>query len=699
MSQDPVDLVVPVRGAAAALARLLDSLAERPAGHPFRLHLALDGPQDPETSALVVAAKQRFETLEIHAQESRRGFAAAINLASAACRADRVWLNSDVELASGWLGGLRAAAHCGGDVATATPLTNHGTIASVPRWLEENALPAGFDLPRFAALVREVSARAYPTLPCGVGFCLYVRGEAIAALGGLDESAFGVGYGEEVDWCLRASAEGWRHVLDDATFVYHQGGASFGPVKTRLEARAERRLERRHRGWRRRLGAFLVADPIRPVRSRILAALAPRSVPADRRAPASVLHVVHGWPPWSRAGTETYAARLARWQAVKRDVAVLARYAPTDRPHGAALELVDRGVRVRLLANRFDQRDPLSRNALVDRRWERELDSLQREARPELVHIHHLAGHALSLPRAVARRGLPIVWQLQDWWLLCARANLLDRERALCSGPTPGKCARCLPLTALPPASVWSRALYRLRRRLARRALARASAIVAGSERVVEDHRSAGWLPARASVHVLDYGVERSPRDRPPRPARAPGAPIQLGFVGSVLPHKGLTLLLRVLATQPEGRFRLRLWAAPGPELERALAAHPGVAVEARAPFANEERERELAALDLLVAPSLGLESYGLAVAEALAAGTPALVSDRGALAERVARGGGGVFAGGDERTLAAELDALAADPDRIRRWRESIPPARRFEEHAEEIEEIYRRVLEGAAS
>jgi len=692
-----VDLVVPVRGAAAVLARLLASLAGRPAGHPFRLVLVLDGPPTADVEAVLGTELERFPGAALLRLPVSRGFAAAINLGSRASTADLVWLNSDVEVPAGWLGRLRRAARSGADVATATPLTNHGTIASVPRWLEENALPAGHDLASFAHLVERVSAGSYPTVPTGVGFCLYVRREALAAVGSLDEVGFPQGYGEEVDWCLRAAALGYRHVLDDTSFVFHEGGASFGGAKHLLESNAERLLERRHPDWRRSLGAFLAADPVRPVRDRIQAALAP----APRRVPvppvARVLHVAHGWPPWSMGGTESYAARLARWQAGSRTVAVLARYAPVTRPRGSALELEDRGVRVRMLANRFDQRDPLSRGALYDRRWEVELDRLIAETRAELLHVHHLAGHALALTRVARRRRLPLVWQLQDWWLLCARANLVDRDARFCSGPAAAKCARCLPLTRIFPAGGWSRLLHYCRRRLAHRALGSAAAVIAGSETVVTSHRQAGMLPPTAPVHVLDYGVDLPAAGAPAHATAA--EPIRLGFVGTPLPHKGLELLLDALCRLPRGQFLLRLWSPPSAELGRALAhAGAGVEVEVLDPFEDADRARALASVDLLVAPSIGLESYGLAVAEAHAAGTPALVADRGALPERVARGGGAIFPAGDVDALVAALRGIAADPEVLDRWRRAIPPIRSFSDHAEEVDAIYADALEAGA-
>ena len=57
---------------------------------------------------------------------------------------------------------------------------------------------------------------------------MYIRRAALADVGAFDAEAFGRGYGEENDFCLRAGARGWRHLLACDTFVYHEGSVSFG---------------------------------------------------------------------------------------------------------------------------------------------------------------------------------------------------------------------------------------------------------------------------------------------------------------------------------------------------------------------------------------------------------------------------------------------------------------------------------------
>ncbi len=687
----PVDVVVPVYGAFGLVERCLASLARHTDLARHALLLSLDGPgQEPaDDLARRLLPAGGWRCLRA---ERRGGFVAAANRGLRASSRDVVLLNSDTEVTAGWLERLQAAAMSGPAVASATPFCNDATLCSLPRPFVANRLPRGFDVDALGRLVESASAREYPRLPTGVGVCLYLRRRALDVVGLLDEQAFGLGYGEENDWCFRALRAGFVHVLDDATFVFHAGGGSFGPARAALQRRAARALAWRHPGYHATVAAFMRADPLAATRARVLAGLAPPPRPAAR-PPGRVLHVVHGWPPEARGGTELYAHGLAHAQAAWREVLVHARLSDPRRPDGEPLEWQDGAVRVRWQVNDFRQRDPLARNALANRAATRDILRLADEAGPGLVHVHHLAGHAAGLLPALRRRGLPLVVQLQDWWPACARTNLVDRGGAACPGPGLARCARCFDLTRLPPAPVANRLLHLLRRRLLRRALACADAFVAGSPAVAHDLST--LLPAGVPVHALDYGgALPAPLPRAPRAA---GAPLRFGFVGTLMPHKGPQVALEAWRGVDPARATLELWGAEGgaPGFAARLRASAGPGVSFRGAFDEERKAEVFAGLDVLVVPSLGRESFGLVCREAASAGVPVLASRQSALAERLAEGCGQGFAPGDAGELRGWVGRLLEQPLLLDEWRRRLPAARPAAAHAQEIEAVYASVLE----
>ncbi|MEO8034184.1 MAG: glycosyltransferase, partial [Acidobacteriota bacterium] len=455
-----VDIVIPIYGAPEALRACLDSLAVSTDLRRNRVVLVVDGPQEGavESNVQDFAAAYPGAVLVLR-NEKRLGFVGSVNRGMSASTTDVLLLNSDTIVTPRWIEKLTDAAYSSGDVGTVTPLSNHATLCSVPRGFEANLLPRGFDAVTFAALVESSSQRSYPRLPTGVGVCLYIRRALLDDIGLFDTAHFGLGYGEENDFCLRALARGWVHLADDATFIEHAGHRSFGSSRARLQRKARVTLKRLHPRYMSTIAEFMKADPLSPIRERIEAALAGDSpvAPARRR---KVVHLVHGWPPFQHAGTELYAYWLVRQQQRSTDVSVYTRASDPARAEREAMEWLDEGVRVRLVTNNFTARNPLRRNAIRDRKLERDFERFLKNVRPDLLHVHHLAGHTFSLMSVARRLRIPIVLQVQDWWFLCARVNLFDRDGNRCTGPAPAKCARCATLTTIPPPFATNRLLH-----------------------------------------------------------------------------------------------------------------------------------------------------------------------------------------------------------------------------------------------
>lgn len=683
-------MVLPVWGPSGDLARCLASVERHTDLWRHRLLVVADGPLPPGPERLVAALESRAPSGVVRlGGRERAGYVASANAGMRASERDVVLLNSDTEVTAGWVEKLQAAASSAPDVATATPFSNNATICSLPRPLEENAVPAGHDVDSFARLVEAASERRYPELPTAVGFCTYVRRDALAEVGLFDEERFGLGYGEENDFCERARARGWRHVLDDATFVFHRGGGSFGAESGPRVRRALRVLARLHPGYFPRVSRFLREDPLAPVRERVLRALRPgppRSVPA---LPARVAHLVHGWPPFAVGGTELYARSLALFQAERREVAVYARLAAPGRRLGETVELQDSGVRVRLVVNNFLQRDPVSRAAIHERRFAADFGAFLDGFRPDLLHVHHLAGLCATLPAAARSRGIPVVFQAQDWWPACARVNLLHARGDRCPGPSPLACAACKPLTGLRPSRLLSAGLHLLRASATRRAV-EADRLVAGSRFLAASFRDLGLAPG--AIEVVPYGVPRLPEPAPARTGTPP-LPLRFGFVGALMPHKGAHVAVEAFRGLPPGRARLRIWgdASQDPGYAAGLGRDlRGADVALAGRFPEERKAEVFGELDVLLVPSTGLESYGIVVDEAMAHGVPVVASRDGALPERFPGTCGAFFRPGDAGELRAWVERLCADPGLVAAWRRALPRVGTFEEGHGRIEEVY---------
>jgi GT2 family glycosyltransferase len=196
-------------------------------GHA-RLIVIDDASPDTEIAPLLARYATRAN-VSVLRNERNRGFTATANRGIAeAGRADVVLLNADTEVGPNWLTGLRRAAASADDVATVTAVSDNAGAFSVPELERENAMPARWTLDDTARALWHDAGHAYPALPTGNGFCMYIRRAVIDAVGALDEAAFPQGYGEENDFCQRASARGLRHLIAGNVYVHHERSASFG---------------------------------------------------------------------------------------------------------------------------------------------------------------------------------------------------------------------------------------------------------------------------------------------------------------------------------------------------------------------------------------------------------------------------------------------------------------------------------------
>jgi phosphatidylinositol alpha-mannosyltransferase len=191
----------------------------------------------------------------------------------------------------------------------------------------------------------------------------------------------------------------------------------------------------------------------------------------------------------------------------------------------------------------------------------------------------------------------------------------------------------------------------------ARRRMNRLHARIAVSE-------AAAWTGRRfygGRYRVIPNGVDLDPI-AVPRPAREK---MRILFVGQAVERKGLPLLVRAFeALRDHVECELTVVGASQAEVDPLLMDPRGVTV-----LGKVDDERKRAALrdaDVLCAPSLGGESFGMVLTEAFAAGTPVVCSDLPGYADVVRDGVDGVLVPrGDATALAEALHDLVLDPAR----------------------------------
>ncbi len=257
----------------------------------------------------------------------------------------------------------------------------------------------------------------------------------------------------------------------------------------------------------------------------------------------------------------------------------------------------------------------------VSRTATRVHERLTSEIVPDVVHLHNIS--LLGLGVQWAPMGIPILYTAHDYWFRCPRSDLLKFGTYPCDRPA---CASCMLLSRrIPP--LWRGA------DLGRR-LDRVACVIAPS-RFMARVASASFQCEVA--HIPNFVPDRNPEGRIGR------AGTYYLYVGVLEPHKGLGPLVQA-AERYGGAMRFVLVGRGS--LAGALRSHasrPGSRIEVRPWAEPAELDALYRAAAATVMPSLCLENAPLAALEALAWGSPLLVSTRGGVGELLHEGAAGV--------------------------------------------------------
>ena len=441
-----------------------------------------------------------------------------------------------------------------------------------------------------------------------------------------------------------------------------------------------------------------------------------------------VLHAIHDFLPRHRAGSEIYAFELARQQALQDDVFVLAAEYDPAAAHGTLRWRTVGGLTVIEVVNNWEFRS--FEDTYSSPRMNAQLAHALDAVRPDVLHVHNLLNLSFDLPRLARERGAVVAATVHDYTLVCPSGGqrVHVAEEHVCAEIDPERCSRCF------VQSPWYSQMSagRLTRASAGRAIGRAGLLLRrlAPATAVAAARSIGAAPVLPSdirrrlacarhvfetvdlfvapsasigaelvrlgvdagrVEISDYGFARSPAST--RVARDAGSPVRIGFVGTLVWHKGVHVLLEA-ARLLEGSFEIHLHgdASTFPEyvaaLRRAAARLP---VVFHGGFDRREVAHIYGALDVLAVPSLWPENSPLVIHEAFMHGVPVVGSRTGGIPDLVTDGVNGLLADPfSADSLRNALKRLLADSGLRERLAAASPPVKSIAEDAAEWQARY---------
>ncbi|MGU3666173.1 glycosyltransferase, partial [Methylobacterium sp. A49B] len=631
-------VIVPVYKGRGETLRAIHACLSPPQATPFALLAVNDRSPDPQLTADLADLARRglFHLVE---NEHNLGFVRSVNRALG-LRQGRavVLLNSDAQVYGDWLD--RLVAHAEAEdarppVASVTPLSNNATICSYPRFNANNTMPLEIERPELDRLAAQTNPGQAVPVPTGVGFCMLMTAQALDAVGTLDAEAFGKGYGEENDWCLRAIKAGFVNLLAEDVFVYHAGQISFGLDEGGEYDQGQAALLAKHPDYPARVGQFVQADPGRRGRARL-----DRARLARHFSGRALLFVTHAWGGGIQRHIDDM---IAQARAEGLSVVLL----QIDRTRNLEVHVSYRSPEFLYLPNL---------DSLYLPRDAAELAGFIAALAPVLIHVHSLAGlrwaAAGALMDLVAGSGRPYAWTLHDYSPVCHRNHLVQPDGRYCGLAPVAECRACLASDA----EGFEEPDPGARRAAFGRFLAGATRVFAPSCDTAG--RIRGVYPDLAVTVRPHIEPERSVRDTA---LQRPGRIRRVAVLGGVsMPEGGL--LLQALAADARRRdlpltfaivgfsdptltggleragvFETGRFSTDDPTLDRVARAALQIAETGRHWEDAEILDRvPYVSADMVLLPAIWPETYAYALTLALRTGLPVVAFDLGAQSERL---------------------------------------------------------------
>jgi GT2 family glycosyltransferase/glycosyltransferase involved in cell wall biosynthesis len=671
-----VDVVVPVYLGAAVTRRCLESVLGFEQAVQIELVVIDDASPDSELVRYVdsLAASGRITLIR---NESNKGFVHSVNC-GIALHSDRdvVLLNSDAEVSNDWLDRLRRCARSADDVGTVTPFSNNATICSYPYEGWSAGVPGTLGLAALDGLFARVNNGQSVAIPTAVGFCMYISRTCLDQIGAFDAQRFGLGYGEENDFCLRASSAGWRHLLAADVFVFHMGGGSFSTRRFKLQETALAALLDIYPDYLQRIATFQAENSVAPLRLAIdCARMATNSEEqrhvlfeqVNRGNPTAAmkpvrLHITHGWG----GGTARWVGDYCRADGTSRNL-VLRSQSDRNRT-GRWLELIDSSAEeVRLM--HWELTAPIDATAIRHPQYLAVLESIVDAFGVSAIIISSLIGHSVE----ALDTKLPTIVVWHDLYPFCpALFACFDTQCECCPSERLASC-----LSENPYNRFWHNSV--VADWLALRA-AYAGSVGKSWVRIVAPTRDVWnrWsrlLPPVRELpwHLIGHGIEECSGARVRRHDTPAHERLRIVVPGRLNPHKGLHLLAAALADILQYAEVLLLGCG---EFGKPFAAISGIQI------VENYRQQDLAECVSRFDPDAALllsvlpESFSYTLSELWALGIPVAATRLGAFVERIDDGVTGLLFDPEPSALVECVRNMATDREMLSRLRGGVASA-----------------------
>ena len=602
-----VSIVIPVYNAFSELKACVSSVINYTDLETNSLIIVNDGSSDADLSNYLdkLSTKTNVQIINNH---SNLGFVKSCNTGMRLRKKDVILLNSDTLVTKGWVEKLQRAAYSNDKVATVTPLTNNGTIASVPNFAEDNSVPENYTVDSFADLIESISLNKFPEIPTAVGFCMYIKRDVINEIGLFNEELFGKGYGEENDFCLRARKAGWINILDDATYIFHAGSTSFtNKIRKQQVAKNLKVIERLYPGYQKSISDFVINNPLSDIHKNIQFWL---SIAPNPNTRFRILYVMHYEPTVGGVGLHTtdLASKIKNSTSFKIS---------PDQDGCLVFSIYKSGEwRFLLKLNAHDSTD------LTEK-----FRYLLLYFKINIIHVQHLLGIPETLLKQAADLEIPILHTLHDYYLVSSSPQLIGEYANIhVFSDNPNIDAKAVMHYSSSKNSPLYTRLYSLSNMI--------DIFIAPSTYVLDFFQV--LKISKAKLKLISNGVEYiTQRNR--RHQSDSKDTLNIAYLGVQSDHKGLPFFLEAVSELKKCKSRANYFSIGASNdkyskilLKLGVLDLGGYSRSSISKILNKNE------IDLVLIPSIYPETYSYTLSESAVSGIPVVARKIGALSERV---------------------------------------------------------------
>jgi len=421
ISDVTIDVIIPVYNGYEFLEKLFDSI-EQHTSSSHRLIVINDASPDERVKPYLLQRLKAHKNALFLDHQENQGFLKSVNEAYGYVSNHFIILNTDTEVPEFWMERLMYPILTMDNIASTTPFTNSGEIASFPNFVADNSIFDHMDVNTLDSVFRKVKAENfYEAVPTGVGFCMGVNYTLTKKIGMFVEDTFGKGYGEENDWCQRAIKEGYTNYLVPNLYVYHKHGGSFSAEeKAKLLKENAVKLLSRHPNYGKDVHTYIQKDPHKTLRS-ILVLMA-----ANKKVGTHLIfdHDLGG-------GANIYAQELIETYTKRRHNTLYIKY--DYYTHTFKLFHTYKKYRYSFKINSLDELKVLLSELQIKEIFLNTLVSYQHSL--EMVEYLSSLSHTIDAPLTIP---------IHDYYALCPSYTLLNDKGNYCQVPDLEECKKCM---------------------------------------------------------------------------------------------------------------------------------------------------------------------------------------------------------------------------------------------------------------